>query len=439
MSIPVGALDGSSGRSSHVIPSAMFHGHCSTTVDMPTPADEDSHMSFFHSHTPSVLSKSLHLTNALDEQNNSSGPSSNDNVNLLLQKDLSSTSPTAPSAPSQPNYLTTPLAGSESDFGALIPFDPMVLNALDGTYTSPPASDNMMNLDFGFGKPNRQASNTLASDPTYMSFVEPSPPDSTPMNKTNPFDFSALDQWSRSGPRSNTRDTIQTFDELFGGSINFLSSSSGIDFTETELMKSQPVVAPRPVSHANLNGIGVSNLDSWSWSGPRLSSGDTIQTFDELFGGNNNFLPSSSNIDFTEFMKSQPIIASNPVSHINPNGNGSGVQKMSSLLTSQSTKSPETLYSRFWEGYFGTKEQLSETISRGGLSTFVVDNLGNSASTQGETGPTLFSVKTTYKDAPMVMCRGSSFPCTEQSDKNIEVISAWRSITSNPRFKVGLF
>jgi len=35
----------------------------------------------------------------------------------------------------------------------------------------------------------------------------------------------------------------------------------------------------------------------------------------------------------------------------------------------------------------------------------------------------------------MVMCRGSSFPKTEQNDENIEVLSAWRSITSNPQFK----
>ena len=37
---------------------------------------------------------------------------------------------------------------------------------------------------------------------------------------------------------------------------------------------------------------------------------------------------------------------------------------------------------------------------------------------------------------PMVMCKGSSFPKTEQSDKNIEVLTAWRSITSDPQFKV---
>ena len=38
----------------------------------------------------------------------------------------------------------------------------------------------------------------------------------------------------------------------------------------------------------------------------------------------------------------------------------------------------------------------------------------------------------------MVMCKGSSFPKTEKNDRNIEVLTAWRTITSNPQFKVGV-
>ena len=36
----------------------------------------------------------------------------------------------------------------------------------------------------------------------------------------------------------------------------------------------------------------------------------------------------------------------------------------------------------------------------------------------------------------VVMCMGSSFPKTEKNERNIEVLAAWRSITSNPQFKV---
>lgn len=292
-------------------------------------------------------------------------------INSPLQKDSPSASSTLSSVPPQTNFLT-PFTGSEFDFGSLIPFDPAVLSTLDDTYTSPSVSEDAMNLDFGFGKPNRQTFNILASDPAYMSFAEPSPPDSTsvstPMNTINPFDFSALDQWSRSGPRSGGGDNMQTFDELFGGG-SFLSSSSGIDFAE--LMKRSPsLMASSPVSHTILNG----------------ESGGT------------------SNVD-------QP-------------------------LSSPSTNSPETSHHRGSGGCPKTKEQLLETINKGGLSSFVVDSPGNnSPSTQCETNSIPFLKKSTNKDAPMVMCRGSSFPKTEQNDKNIEVLSAWRSITSNPQFK----
>ena len=296
-------------------------------------------------------------------------------VSSPLQKDSPSDSSAVSSAPPQTNFFT-PFTGSEFDFGSLIPFDPAVLNTLDDTYTSPSTSDDAMNLDFGFGKPNRQTFNILASDPAYMSFAEPSPPDSssvsTPMNAINPFDFSTLDQWTRSsGPRSNSADTMQTFDELFGGSSSFLSPSSGIDFAE--LMK-----------------------------------------------------------------KSPSLVASSPVSHTNLNSNGGGAPGVNSPLTSPSTNSPETPYHKGGDGCPKTKEQLLETINKTGLSSFVVDNPGNSGSTtQCETGSIPFLKKGTNKDAPMVMCRGSSFPKTEQDDKNIEVLSAWRSITSNPQFKVG--
>lgn len=298
------------------------------------------------------------------------------NVNSPLQKDSPPAPSAAPSAPHQTNFFT-PFTGSEFDFGSLIPFDPAVLNTLDDTYTSPSASEDAMNLDFGFGKPNRQTFNILASDPAYMSFAEPSPPDSTsvptPMNTINPFDFSALDQWSRSGPRSDSGDNMQTFDELFGGSSNFLSSSSGIDFAE--LMK-----------------------------------------------------------------KSPSLMASSPVSHTHLNGHGSGASNADSSLTSPPTNSPETPHHKDAGGCPKTKEQLLETINKGGLSSFVVDSAGNSdSSTQCETGSIPFLKKSTNKEAPMVMCRGSSFPKTEQNDKNIEVLSAWRSITSNPQFKVGIF
>jgi len=38
-------------------------------------------------------------------------------------------------------------------------------------------------------------------------------------------------------------------------------------------------------------------------------------------------------------------------------------------------------------------------------------------------------------DGPMVVCKGATFPPTEKSDRNIDVLTAWRSITSHPHFQ----
>jgi len=36
---------------------------------------------------------------------------------------------------------------------------------------------------------------------------------------------------------------------------------------------------------------------------------------------------------------------------------------------------------------------------------------------------------------PIVSCAGTYLPKTQQNDRNIEVLSAWQTITSNPKFK----
>ena len=47
-----------------------------------------------------------------------------------------------------------------------------------------------------------------------------------------------------------------------------------------------------------------------------------------------------------------------------------------------------------------------------------------------------FVRKTSDGNNSMIMCKGSSFPKTEKNERNIEVLTAWRSIMQNPQFKV---
>ena len=222
-----------------------------------------------------------------------------------------------------------------------------------------------MNLDFGFGKQTKPAFNILASDPMYMSFVEPSPSDSTssPVNSLSAFEFSPLEQWSRSGPQSN------------------------------------------------------------------VNNSNAMQTLDELFGGNNSFLSAQSGIDFGSLLKNSPPLPTlSPIVHSNPPS-----------AATQSSSNPH-------EGKDcpKTKAQLSEAIGREGFSSFVQSPSAASSPVQlspsGSSCPagkhSFMNLKKAANEHPMVMCGGSSFPKTEQSDKNVEVLSAWRSIISNPQFKV---
>jgi len=275
---------------------------------------------------------------------------------------FSSTSPISSkfTIPASPRFLT-PNSNSEFNFGSLIPFDPAVLNALDDTHST--GTEDAMNLDFGFGKQTRPSFNILASDPTYMSFAEPSPSDSTsgssPANSFGSFDFSSLDSWSRSGSQSN------------------------------------------------------------------IINGGDMQTLDELFGGNNNFLTAQTGMEFVSLLKNtSPGPTVSPIIHATPPSATNHSPLSNTTDTGNRDQCPKT------------KSQLHERIVQEGLSTFAPSSAAPTCETGTNPEPgTHPFLKKNVKEPPMVMCRGSSFPKTEQNEKNIEVLSAWRSITSNPQFK----
>jgi len=53
-----------------------------------------------------------------------------------------------------------------------------------------------------------------------------------------------------------------------------------------------------------------------------------------------------------------------------------------------------------------------------------------------EAGPSPFAPQLRKSsDGAVISCEGTSFPKTQLSDKNVEVLKAWRTITSNPQFK----
>jgi len=251
----------------------------------------------------------------------------------------------SPGAGPSRSPITPPQPHAPLNFNSLISFDPNMLNMSE----EPTATEGAMSMDFGFGQPHCQYK-TIAANPMFMSFAEPSPYDSSPSstsgnssNYFNNFDLTTFDNWSPPSDSSG-------LDQLFGG--NYLGTQNGVDFNA--LLKSPPS-SISPVSHASLRS------------------------------------PSSSSSS-----------SSSSPSNGTPGAEGEQCPK--------------------------TKEDLAKHIV----------TQGNSAFAQCEIPITPYLRKAVADETggAMIMCKGSSFPPTEKSDKNVEVLTAWRSITSNPQFKV---
>ncbi|KZT08946.1 uncharacterized protein LAESUDRAFT_735646 [Laetiporus sulphureus 93-53] len=257
----------------------------------------------------------------------------------------------APISPPQPH---PPL-----NFNSLISFDPNMLNVPE----EPTATEGAMNMDFGFGQPHCQYK-TIAANPMFMSFAEPSPYDSSAKSITG----------NGNGQNGNAQNGN-------GQNTNYFNNFDVGSFSD--------------------------------WTPPDESSG-----LDQLFGG--NYIGPQNGVDFNALLKSPPSSIS-PVSHASFRSTSSSSPSSSSLSSpgnggdcTGTNQCPKT------------KEELAKHIQKEGSSSF----------TQCDMPIAPFLRKHADESGgPMIMCKGSSFPPTEKSDKNVEVLTAWRSITSNPQFK----
>ncbi|THH13203.1 hypothetical protein EW146_g6988 [Bondarzewia mesenterica] len=260
---------------------------------------------------------------------------------------------------------------SDIDFGSLTPFD---INMLDDTQLP---VDGSMNYDFGYGQsvpPTKTPYKTIASNPMFMSFAEPAPLDTNGLHN---------------------------------------------DKTLSET--------------AAANGTSPFDLQAFNlWSGQSPPSENNhasqVGSLDELFGG--SIFGTQAPVDFSVLMKSPSTSSISPVLHAH---NRSPPSSSTSPASSANASSPST---REGESSSSsdcspdvcpkTKQDLERRIEAAGNSMF--------APPPGE--PSFPAIrKGSQGDRPMVMCKGATFPATEKSEKNVEVLSAWRSITSHPHFK----
>ncbi|KAH9487173.1 AP-1-like transcription factor yap1 [Psilocybe cubensis] len=320
--------------------------------------------------------------------------------------DSSNTPQSTFSSISSPQSAASPLAGSSKntnpiDWSSLTTFDPAVLNLLDDSVPQPTATEGAMQMDFGFGATSGTglASNapytSIASNPMFMSFAStfdnpasPTPSASgttTNFNQMNMnFDMNNLSTWSTP---SNSQDTI--LDDLFSG---YLSSTGQMDMS---LLGQSPASSLSPVAHhvspPNANSTSSSNNNTLNNARSPVASSSSSSSSPSVLG--------TSSLVFTP-RDSPASSASTPASDTN---------KTSSLPIHSEDTCPRT------------RKELEKRIASEGASPFAppVNVRKSSDSVLGT----------------MIACSGSSFPTTAKSDKNIEVLSAWRSIRADPKFK----
>jgi AP-1-like factor len=231
-----------------------------------------------------------------------------------------------------------------------------------------------MSYDFGYGQfvPSKTPYKTIASNPMFMSFADPTALDTTPTSKnsaqspgSSPYDLT-FGQWTGQTSSHEGNSQAGSLDELFGGHI--FGSQTPLNFNV--LMKS-PMTSPTaptlsPVIHQSIHTLASATSPS------------TSSAFESSEG-------------------SSPAACSS---------SGGDCPK--------------------------TRAQLEQHIQAEGSSIFAPP-----PPQEKDPRNQIFRAPAGV-DGPMIMCKDATFPMTEKNDDNIEVLTAWRSITSHPHFKASV-
>jgi len=258
-----------------------------------------------------------------------------------------------------------------------------------------------MGMDFGFGPVISDAPyTTLASNPLFMSFREPDvyafgdtsfsqSNGNNQVNGTNGgFDYS---QGYPAWPDVNMDNNMQAFDltnsldELFGGS--FSSNSNTVDYAS--FLKNSPATSISPVSHRNGNSPAATMTNSSSSS-------------------------SSSSSGASPASQASPSAANNP----SPGANNGQIHN--TLSTFGATPSDGT-FSCDSNDKKCTKEMLRHAVANDSGSMFAPK----------EPSPPVIAMEGLREFIP---CKNMNLPKTQKSDNNMEVMSAWRRIRTDPTY-----
>jgi AP-1-like factor len=300
------------------------------------------------------------------------------------------------------------------------------------------------NAAAGGGIPNSYVDSPLFSPSSTVSqapTVLPSPASPTSSSKyNNPLDWSSLTSFDPSAlnvldePLQPTATSgAMNMDFGFGDSSDALPgfpyttiASNPAFFTLASTFDS--VTPPHqneltsPPSNGNQYNFDFGSLSPWPTPNQLVQDAP----FSELYNG---FMPSSNTADYNAFLANTP--ESTPVA-----GHIDSISSTSSSASSASSPS-DLLRTPVSDAHTSPRPECPK--SRDACRKAVEDSGASPFAPPSQTNPNSLTAvlkKTTdINSATMISCSGSKFPKTQQSDNNIEVLTAWRTITSHPEFK----
>ncbi|KAL0577393.1 DNA-binding transcription factor yap1 [Marasmius crinis-equi] len=332
----------------------------------------------------------------------------------LTENSLFSTLPRTTYSSPDPNHLT-PL-----DMSSMMTFNPSVLNLLDET-PQQTATDGAMEMDFGFGTPSNSNNNKNDNNNSNGGWL----PSNLTTISTNPAYFSLASMFesppapSAPTPPSVSATTSTTSPASAPANINKDQSAFGFDFN---------------------------SLTQWP------ATTNDAGTLDDLFGGYFNPQPP---MDVDSLLRSPPSSIS-PVAHYNAGSPSSSTSSSPashasdpSIFSMREGSSSESEAGHDDGSHFpGSKEcpksreELRKAVATSGSSPFVETKSCNpkdcAEAIKAASEPSMFVSSDIERQLlQSVACqKGSSgFPSTEKSDNNVEVLTAWRSLTMDPSFK----
>lgn len=298
----------------------------------------------------------------------------------------------------------------------------------------------------GSSTENARASTSFVSQsPVFASTSRPSvsSPPSSP-NLANPLEWSSLTTFDPAvlnllddSPQQTATDGAMQMDFGFGSNTGLSANTPYTTIASNPMFMSftSTFDTDSPSSSTDSNNFSNFDLNSLtSWPTPPSSTQDT--SLDDLLAG---YMSRGGPVDYS-FLPPPSTASESPVAHHANHINTSAASHSPSF---SSTSSPSSSTS---DPLFDSHRDSSSSESDVGHE---VHNKKECPKTKGElarriedAGSSPFAPKIRKSSdailGSMIMCEGAMFPKTQLSDKNVEVLKAWRSITSNPQFKVRL-